>query len=269
MNEYLGAFERVVRGESRGELVCGDCLDVLGSLPDGGAHLAFADPPFNLGKDYGEDGDRREDYRGWCAAWLRGAVRVLDEAGSLFVMAMAAHLNFLLPLLDTMAHWRSTIVWPNTSLPQRRRFTPAWQPVLWYTKNPERWTYHCDADGGPTKAALPWGRRPRGHTMTDLWADIKFVSGGCMASREAILAPGSRRKAHPTQMPEALARRVILACSDPGDVVLDLFAGSGTFAVVADRLGRRWFGCDTNPGYVDLATARLESDRRGREQWAG
>jgi DNA modification methylase len=202
--------------------VQGDALQVLSALPEQSVDLIFGDLPFNLGKDYVRFGRRPpglpnddlplDAYRAFSHVWMRESVRVLSDHGSLYIMTAAQHLGLMLAILDELACWQDTIVWPNTSMPRRDRFTPAWQPILWYTKT-EQYIYQHDADGGPTRAALPYGRNPKGHTMTNLWSDIHPVNGGCMASREAILVPGSKRKAHAAQMPLGLPRRAILACT--------------------------------------------------------
>ncbi|MCP4516714.1 MAG: site-specific DNA-methyltransferase, partial [Delftia sp.] len=193
-------------------------------------------------------------------------VRVLTDHGSLYVMTAAQHLNLMLTILDELACWRDTIVWPNTSMPpprtgtlRRDRFTPAWQPILWYSKT-EQYIYHHDADGGPTKAVLPYGRKPKGHTMTNLWSDIRPINGGCMAPKEAILVPGGKRKAHAAQMPLGLPRRAILASTEPGMLVADFWVGSGTTAVAAKDAGRHFFAADVDARCVALSTARLRGD---------
>ncbi|MGD9098878.1 MAG: site-specific DNA-methyltransferase [Anaerolineae bacterium] len=268
-DDYRAAFERVRRGESPGEIVQGDALRVLMALPSGSVDLIFGDLPFNLGKDFVRFGRRPPDlpsddlppeaYRALCRAWMTEAVRVLADHGSLYVMTAAEHLRFMLAALDELAGWQDTIVWPNTSMPRRERYTPAWQPILWYSKT-EQYVYHHDADGGPTEAALPWGRKPQGHTMTNVWADIKPVNGGCMASREAIFVPGTKKKAHAAQMPLGLPRRAILACTEEGMLVVDLWVGSGTTAVAAAETGRRFFVADVDPRCVALSAARLRGN---------
>ncbi len=292
---YRAAFERVRRGKpglqgslnphgdpgprsglgpqtgaeqgSLGEIVQGCALQVFRALPSGSVDLIFGDLPFNFGKDFVRFGERPSDlpgddlppeaYRELCRAWMAEAVRVLADHGSLYVMTAAIHLRFMLAVLDDLACWRDTIVWPNTSMPRRDRFTPAWQPILWYSKS-ERFIYSHDADGGPTQSALPWGRKPKGHTMTNVWADIKSVNGGCMAAREAILVPGTKRKAHAAQMPLGLPRRAILASTEPGMLVVDPWVGSGTTAAAATETGRRFFVADVDPRCVALSAARLE-----------
>jgi site-specific DNA-methyltransferase (adenine-specific) len=251
--------------------VQGDALQVLCKLPAGSIDLIFGDLPFNLGKDYVRFGRRppdlpgddlpRKAYRELCRAWMCESARVLADHGSLFIMTAAQHLNFMLAILDELACWQDTIVWPNTSMPRRDRFTPAWQPILWYTKS-ERYVYHHDADGGPTQAALPYGRSPNGHTMTNLWSDISPINGGCMAAREAILVPGGKSKAHAAQMPLGLPRRAILACSEPEMLAADFWVGSGTTAAAAAIAGRRFFVSDVDPRCVALSAARLQGDPR-------
>jgi DNA modification methylase len=135
-------------------------------------------------------------------------------------------------------------------MPLKKKFTISYQPIMFYTKS-NQFTYHHDADSENTKSAMPYGRTPKGSTMKDLWDDIPFVAGGCMASKEAFLYPGTKHKYHKCQMPLKLANRIILASSNENDIVYDMFSGSGTFLVKAAELNRRYIGTEISNEYVE------------------
>lgn len=267
MTDAVVAIDKLLSGESQGEFVAGQAEDVVPLLPDQCIDLVFLDLPFNFGKDWLRFGERPadlsqddlppEEYERLCHAWMWQAVRVLTQRGSLYVMTAVQHLQMMLGILNRMAEFRTVIVWPNSSMPRRDVYTPAWQPILWYTRSDD-FIYHHDADGELTKAALPWGRKPTGFCMTNVWSGIPFVSAGCMASPEAILLPGTKKKAHVAQMPVGLARRAILASTDPGMLVADFFVGSGTTAVAARQTGRRFFCSDADPRCIQISRERLD-----------
>lgn len=154
-------------------------------------------------------------------------------------------------------HFRNLIVWHNSSMPVKNRFCIGYQPILYYVWDLKNFTFNFGAERRESDAALPWGRKNKAGSIRDIWDDIPFVSGGCMASREAILEPGSKRKAHPAQMPLRLAERMIRYTTNPGDLVLDPMMGSGTVPVVAKALGRSVVGIEKIAAYYELAKRRL------------
>lgn len=222
----------------------------MNKVPDETVDLVFADPPFNLGKDYGVDKDKRDNYYEWCAEWIKEAWRILKPTGSFYLMNIPSNLKETLIEMDKYGIMQNIIIWKNTSMPLKKKYTISYQPIVFYTKT-KNFTYHHDADGEVTKSTLPYGRKPKGFTMKDLWDDIPFIAGGCMASKETILEPGSKRKAHKAQMPLRLANRIILASSNEGDLVYDIFSGSGTFIVKAKELKRDYIATELNPPYID------------------
>lgn len=222
----------------------------MNKLPDNSVDLIFADPPFNLGKDYGIDKDKRNDYYEWCAEWIKEAFRILKSTGSFYLMTTQEHLCNMLIEMKKYGIQQNIIIWKNTSMPLKKKYSIAYQPILYFTKT-KNYTYHHDADGAITKSALPYGKKPKSFTMKDLWDDIKFIAGGCMASKEAILYPGTKKKYHKCQMPLALANRIIKASSNEKDIVYDIFSGSGTFIVKAKELNRNYIGTEINKEYID------------------
>lgn len=221
--------------------------------------LIFSDPPFNLGKDYGIDKDKRENYYEWCAEWIKEGFRLLKPTGSFYLMTIQDHLEEMLHEMKKYGLQQNIIIWKNTSMPLKKKYSVSYQPILFFTKT-NKYTYHHDADGQVTTAAIPYGKKPKSFTMKDLWDDIPFIAGGCMASKEAILKSDSKAKYHKAQMPLKLANRMILASSNEGDIVYDMFSGSGTFVVKAKELKRNYVATELNKDYIDeLIIKRLEN----------
>ena len=220
------------------------------TLSDNTIDLIFSDPPFNLQKDYGIDKDNRINYYEWCAEWIKEGFRILKPTGSFYLMTTQDHLCEMLNEMKKFGIQQNIIIWKNTSLPIKRKYSISYQPILFFTKT-NTYTYKHDADGEVTKSALPYGRKPKGFTMKDLWDDIPFIAGGCMASKEAVLLPGTKQKYHKCQMPLKLAQRIILASSNENDLVYDMFSGSGTFIVKAKELKRNYIATELNNEYID------------------
>lgn len=253
------------------EIITGDCVEVLATLPAGWADLVFADPPFNIGYDYDVYDDRRSrtDYLAWAERWLAAAVRALAPAGSFFLAIgdeYAAEYKVRLDSLGlTLRNW---IVWHYTfGVACTRKFNRSHAHILYYVRDPKRYTFHADAVRVPSARLTTYADKranPRGKLPDDTWvlrpqesdvhfrpdSDTWFVPRVCGTFRE--------RTAHPCQMPEAVLDRIIRVATNPGDRVLDPFAGSGTTLVVAKRLGRRYLGVELSEVYADAARKRLQ-----------
>jgi site-specific DNA-methyltransferase (adenine-specific) len=225
-----------------------DCVELLETLADGVADTVFADPPFNLGKQYGARVDDRvaEDrYLAWCERWLGECVRVLRPGGALFVynlprwnMLLGAH---LMASGMTFRHWIAVSM--KASLPIARKLYPAHYSLLYFTKGkprtfrsvrtPIQLCRHCGKeikDYGGHRAAM----NPRGVNLTDVWDDIAPVRHRKFKSEH--------RKAN--QLSTRLLVRVVEMSTCPGDLVIDPFGGSGTTFDVCELLGRRWIGSE-------------------------
>jgi adenine-specific DNA-methyltransferase len=226
-----------------------NCIDYMKTLKDESVDLVFSDPPFNVNLKYNTYNDKRDDYYEWCADWIREGFRILKPTGSFYLMTAQNNLGEMIMEMKKYGIQQNIIVWKNTSMPSKKKYSVAYQPILFFTRSKE-FTYKHDADGQVTNAALPYGKKPKSFTMRDLWDDIKFIAGGCMASKEAILLPGTKKKYHKAQMPLALANRIISASSNEGDIVYDMFSGSGTFLAKAKELNRKWVGTEIDSEYV-------------------
>jgi modification methylase len=245
----------------------GDCLEAMRALPAGSVDLVFADPPYNL-QLRGElhrpnntrvDGvdDPWDRFDGFTAydtfsrAWLAEARRLLKPDGALWVIGTYHNVFRLGACLQDAGFWiLNDVVWRKTNpMPNFRgkRLCNAHETLIWAARSDAaRPTFNYDA-----LKALNDGLQMRSD-----WT-LPICSGG------ERLRDGEGRKLHPTQKPEALLHRVLVASTEPGDVVLDPFLGSGTTAAVAKRLGRRFIGIERDAGYAAAARARIARVRAG------
>lgn len=240
-----------------GKLFQGDCLDLLGQLPDTSVELVFADPPFNLGKSYGKninDSLMREEYLSWCETWIKECTRVLSPGGAFYLFNIPKwniELGHFLNNVGMMfRHWIAIDI--KYSLPISGKLYPAHYSLLYYTKGkpktfsrprlPISVCRHCGKDikdyGGHRNKL-----HPDGINLTDVWLDIPPVRHRTTKRRGA------------NELSEKLLERVLTISSEPGDTVFDPFGGSGTSYAVAERLHRHWIGCEA--GEVEPIERRL------------
>lgn len=240
----------------------GDCIELLNRLPPACVDLIFADPPYNLQLAHDlyrpnmtrvdpvdDDWDRFESfqvYDEFSRSWLGACHRVLKPDGALWVIGTYHNIYRLGAVLQDLGYWiLNDVVWIKTNpMPNFRgvRFTNAHETLIWAaTSRTAKYTFNHHAMKGLND----------GLQMRSDWR-LPICSG-----RERIRIDG--HKAHATQKPEALLYRVLLASSNPGDVVLDPFFGTGTTGSVARRLHRRWIGIERDPNYADLAQRRIEA----------
>jgi site-specific DNA-methyltransferase (adenine-specific) len=239
----------------------GDCLDVMGNIPDNVFDMTFADPPFNLNKKYGsyKDNMSESDYLAWSIEWIYQMVRITKPAGTIFVHHIPKWLILYGHSLNHIAKFRHWISWDTSSAPLGKTLLPYHYGILYYTKLsfvqrdykfydiriPHKKCMHCKGfvkDYGGKKANM----HPFGALASDVWTDIHRIKHKV------------RRVAHPCQLPVPLLERLILMSTDEGDMIFDPFMGSGTTAIAARRLGRRFVGAEMNRDYVDIINEKLE-----------
>ena len=233
---------------------CGDSIDLLKSWPAGRVDLVFADPPFNIGYVYDKYHDDRPDgeYVNWSRRWMDACRRVLKPDGS-FYIAIGAEFAADLRIIgrELGLHLRNWIIWHYTfGQSTQRKFCRAHTHILYFTKDADCFTFNDRLLRFPSARHTEYHdlrANPRGRLPDDVWDDFPRV---CGTFKE-------RAGFHGCQMPEALLQRIILASSNPGDIVLDPFLGSGTTAVAAKRLGRRYVGIDLSPDYAEHTRRRL------------
>ncbi|MFT3785007.1 MAG: site-specific DNA-methyltransferase [Tepidisphaeraceae bacterium] len=277
------------------QIVQSDSIKTLNALPEGWVDLCFADPPFNIGYLYHNYEDRKDvdDYVNWSEEWMSAVYRALKPTGS-FYLAIGDEFAADLAVVARRKigfHLRNWIIWHYTFGQQTKKmFAKSHTHILYFTKEkPEsgmtNLTFNADAirvasarqtvygdNRANSKGKLPddtWFLRPQEASLFepsyrklvegmsdpidffDPRSDTWNVSRVCGTFKE-------REGWHGCQMPIAILDRIIKASSNPGDVVLDPFNGSGTTAVSAALLGRKYVGIDQSPEYVKFAQSRLE-----------
>ena len=242
-------------------LIRGDCIEVMAGLPAKSVDMIFADPPYNLqlgGDLFRPEGGRVDavddawdrfdsfaHYDRFTRAWLNEARRVLKDDGTIWVIGSYHNIFRVGAQLQDVGYWiLNDIVWRKANpMPNFRgtRFTNAHETLIWAAK------------GADSRTRFNY--RAMKALNDELQMRSDWVLPICSGGERVKGASGA--KAHPTQKPEALLYRVLLACTAPGDVVLDPFFGTGTTGAVARRLGRRWLGIEREAAYCDVAEARI------------
>lgn len=243
------------------QILQGDCVEILRSLPERSVDLIFADPPYNLQLQrelwrpnmtrvdaVDDDWDHFESFAQYDAFthdWLSACYRVLKDTGTIWVIGSYHNIFRVGAILQDLGYWiLNDVVWLKTNpMPNFRgvRFTNAHETLIWARKlKGPRYTFNH-------------------HSMKALNDDLQMRSDWYLplcTGKERIKVNGM--KAHATQKPESLLYRVILSSSNPGDVVLDPFFGTGTTGAVAKKLQRHWIGIERNPDYLVVAQERLD-----------
>ena len=233
----------------------GDCRDILPQLPK--VDLVFADPPFNVGKPYGNS-DRRDDFREWCASWIGQCWDSLLPTGSFYFMTLTRHLEWQMPLMAKQGKFINLISWRNVSANHsKRQFWGEYQPIMLYGKT-EDYIFNTYAQTEET-GMRRWGGYSTEYKgqLKDRWDDITFVYAGSIHHAEAILKPQTNEKEHPCQMPEGLVGRAILFSTNQDTLALDPFMGSGTTLRAAKDLGRKAIGIEIEERYCEIAAKRM------------
>ncbi len=248
----------------RNEILIGDCIASLEKLPPESVDLVFADPPYNLQlegaltrpdhslvdavDDAWDQFASFSAYDAFTRAWLLAVRRVMKKNASLWVIGSYHNIFRVGATLQDLNFWiLNDIVWRKANpMPNFRgkRFTNAHETLIWASKGQDAkgYTFHYDA----MKAA---------NEDVQMRSDWYFP----LCTGEERLKDEHGRKVHPTQKPEALLARILLATSNPGDVVLDPFFGSGTTGAVARMLGRDFIGCEREHGYAEAARRRIDA----------
>ncbi len=230
------------------DLRCGDALDLFKEIDSNSIDVVIADPPYNLGKDYGNNHDLKgfDEYLDFSKLWLSEAKRVLKPEGTIYVFMGVRFISYLYDILDRELgmFFNSWIVWHYTQgLGKTKGFSPRHDDILMFTKT-NKHTFNLDNVRVPQKYYRARNNM-RGANPGDVW---KF-------SHVHYCNPN--RQNHPTQKPEGLIERMILASSNEGGNILDPFSGSGTTLRVCQQTHRNAIGFELNPEYVEMTHARL------------
>jgi len=243
-----------------------DCVEGMNAIAPGVVDLTVTSPPYNIGKEY-ESSLALQDYVNWSEGLIKAVHRLTRFDGSFWLnlgyvpmegRARAIPLPYL--LWERIPFYlMQEIVWHyGAGVAARQAFSPRNEKFLWYVKSPDTYAFNLDEIRDPD-VKYPNQKKngrlkcnPLGKNPSDVWILPKVTSGTNRSSKE--------RTAHPAQFPVAVIERIIRASSEPGDVILDPFMGSGTTALVASKLGRRVIGFELSSRYVEVAISRLEGD---------
>jgi len=244
------------------QILQGDCIEILNSLPENSVGLVFADPPYNLQlqndlyrpnmtkvdavNNKWDKFSSFKEYDEFTHGWLSAVRRVLKETGTIWVIGSYHNIFRVGAIMQDLGFWiLNDVVWIKTNpMPNFRgvRFTNAHETMIWAQKKQgAKYTFHH-------------------RSMKALNDDLQMRSDWTLplaTGKERIKSNGA--KAHPTQKPEALLYRVIMSSSDVGDVILDPFFGSGTTGAVAKMLGRNYIGIERDKKYFKIAQKRIDA----------
>jgi len=262
-----------------GKLYQGDSIDWLKSLESESVALIFADPPYNIKKADWDNFESQEQYIEWSLQWITEASRILKTTGSLYICGFS---EILADLKHPASRHFKGCRWLIWHYKNKANLGSDWgrshESMIHFRKSDKtklnvddvRITYgahtlkypsHPQAETsaygkGTTKKRDNWTPNPKGAKPKDV-IEIPTTCNGM-----------GETTAHPTQKPEDLLRKFVLASSHEGELVIDPFSGSGTTVVVAEQLNRRWMGCDLNIEYNDWAFKRIENVRHmTKEEW--
>ena len=240
-------------------IILADVMVGLSQIEAGSVDLIFADPPYNIGKDFNGLRDMREeaDYLEWCRAWIDECRRVLSPTGSFYLMSSTQ----MMPHLDLYCRERfdvlSRVVWTydSSGVQARKYFGSMWEPILHMASDKSSYVFNADAikveaKTGAKRGLIDYRKDPPQPYSTEkvpgnVWdfARVRFRM--------------EEYEDHPSQKPEALLERIIKASSNSGDLVMDPFSGSFTTCSVAAKLGRRSLGIEINEEYVKVGLRRV------------
>lgn len=257
--EELTAKAKAAPKQSEWEIIHGDCLATFGTLDDRCARLIFADPPYNIGIDYG-DGAKADkltdaEYMQWVTSWLEECWRVLKDDGSLWVMIgdeyAAEYAVALKKLGFTIRSW---VKWYETfGVNCANNFNRTSRHIFYAVTNPKKFVFNVDSVSRPSDRQLKYGDK-RAAEDGKLWDDVWQIPRVTGTSNERI-------PDFPTQIPLAITRAIVGCASDPADLVIDPFNGSGSTGVAAVELGRKYLGMEKSSEFCRLSRLRLQGTK--------
>jgi DNA modification methylase len=236
------------------QIILGNALEKLQDFPVARFDVVITDPPYNLGKNYGNNHDNHDfhDYIAFTKRWVQECARVLKPTGTLYSFMGFRFISHLFNIMEEDADLQfvNWIVWHYTQgIGKTRGFSPRHDDILMFSKT-DKFKFNLDSVRVPQKYYRERNNM-RGANPGDVWqfSHVHYCH--------------ENRQAHPTQKPEGLIERMVLASSDVGDWVLDPFSGSGTTLRVCQQLDRNCIGIEMNPDFVQMTEARLGEQFQG------
>jgi len=236
------------------KILCGDAIQKMREFNSRSVDLIIADPPYNLGKDYGNGSDSKsfEEYIQFTKEWTKEATRILKKSGTIYVFMGFRFISYLYQILEkeNSLNFVNWICWHYTQgIGKKKGFSPRHDDILMFT-NSENFTLNLDSIRVPQKYYRSRNNM-RGANPGDVWgfSHIHYCQ--------------DNRQDHPTQKPEGLIERMVLVSSNEGDLVVDPFSGSGTTLRVCQQLNRNGIGIELNEDYVKMTSKRLSEKFTG------
>ena len=250
--------------------ILGESLAVLKKMKDKSVQLIFADAPYNIGKDFGNNSDKWESvhaYIEWCKTWIDECMRILSDTGSMYFMTATQHMSYLDVYVSEKYNVLCRIIWSydSSGVQSKKMYGSLYEPILMINKN-KKASYifnHEDilveARTGAKRKLIDYRKNPPQPYSTE-------KVPGNVWNFNRVRFKMDEYENHPTQKPEALLERIVKASSNPGDVVLDPFSGSFTTSAMAVRLGRVGVGIDLNEEYYEIGLRRtgIATERNGK-----
>jgi site-specific DNA-methyltransferase (adenine-specific) len=238
----------------------GDCLKVLPAIKSESIDLIFADPPYNLGKDFGNGSDKWnsfDDYFNWCKLWIDECVRTLKSNGTLYIMNSTQNMPHIDLYISRKIRVMNRIIWhyDSSGVQAKRKFGSLYEPILMAVKNENNYTFNSadiqiEAKTGAERQLIDYRKKVPTPYNTK-------KTPGNVWQFPRVRFRMSEYEDHPAQKPEKLLERIILASSNPNEVILDPFAGTFTTCATAQKYGRKSIGIEANEEYFKVGLRRL------------
>ena len=262
MIELFKSSDFEYQESSNALVILSDCIVTLKEMKDESVDLIFADPPYNLGKDFGNKSDfwtNRKEYLNWCYKWIDECFRVLKKNGTFYIMNSTQNIPFISVYLQENYNIVNDIVWTydSSGVQSKSKYGSLYEPIIMATKSSSsKYTFNysdilVEAKTGAKRGLIDYRKNPPQPYNT------KKVPGNVWEFAR-VRYKMDEYENHPSQKPAALLERIIKASSNQGDIVLDPFGGSFTTAAVAVELGRRVISMDINLEYYKIGLRRTK-----------
>ena len=242
------------------KLLRGDALKILKSLPDKSINLIFVDPPYNIGKNfngYKDKWDTDEKYLEWCYGWINLCIQKLKDNGSIYLMGATQFIPHLDIFLNKKMHILSRIVWhyDSSGVQAKKYFGSLYEPILFAVKDKDNYIFNADE-------ILVEAKTGAKRKLIDYRKSVPTVYNSQKVPGNVWYFPRVRFRMeeyeeHPSQKPEVLLHRIIMASSREGDTILDPFSGTFTTSAVAMKLNRKSIGIELDEDYFNTGIRRL------------